>query len=678
VVSAAAALRPLRFLVPAAVLVGGSALIWGPPLGIVVNGAILGCLTALLALGLALVYRANRIVNFAQADMGAVPALLSVLLLKAQGWPLLAAIAAGAAAAALLGALTEFLFVRRFFRAPRLILTVATLGISQLLIGLALFMPGWFGEFVGESAIPPMIHLSFTVGDVHFFGNDVLVLVVTPAVLLALAGFMRFSDLGVALRGAAESADRAAMLGVNVKRVHSLVWVLASLLAFTALLLRAGVVGPAIGRVLSPSILLLALAAAVIGRMQDLPTIVSAGIGLGVVDQSVKFAWDRDPYRDLVVALVVFAVLLVVRERSERGDETSTWDAVREVRPVPSELRDQPEVQVVSAATVAVVAAFLLALPAWLPESRISLASAIAIFGMIGCSLVVLTGWAGQVSLGQMGFVGVGAATAGAVTSRLGWDLSIGLVAGGLVGAVAMILVGLPALRARGLGFPVATLAFGVVASSFLLNPQFFGDVPTALWNWLPGTTLRRPDLFGTIPIESETAYYYLCVGALAAAVLAVHSLRRSRSGRVLIGARENERQAQAYGVDPRAAIIVAFGVSGFLAGFAGALFFHHQTGLPTQEFYPAASLEVFATAVVGGLGSAGGAVLGAVYVRSIQWFLPGEWQFLATGAGLLLVLLVLPGGLGAALGDARDALLRRLARRKGIRVPSLVGEPVP
>ena len=194
------------------------------------------------------------------------------------------------------------IFVRRFFKAPRLILTVATIGIAQILVAVSLFMPGWFGDLSADR------YAAFVNVDVHrrdrcaFNGNDVAVFVIVPIVLIALAVFMRSSSIGVGLRGSAESANRALLLGVPVKRLHTVVWIISSVLAFIGLFLRAGVVGVSIGRVLGPEVLLPALGAAVIGRMERMPTIVSAAVGLGIVSQSVRYAWNQDAYRDVVIA----------------------------------------------------------------------------------------------------------------------------------------------------------------------------------------------------------------------------------------------------------------------------------------------------------------------------------------------------------------------------------------
>ncbi len=666
-------------LAPGVVMLVGSRLLFhGVPWGVPLVGAELGLLSGLLAVGLALTYRANRIINFAQADLGIVPSLLAALLILAAGWNYWLALPVGLISAALLGALVELIFVRRFFHASRLILTVATIGVSELLVSFSFFMPGWFGSLSRNQYDPP-IHANFTIGQVAFNGNDLSVFIVVPVVLVALALFMQRSAIGIGLRGSAESADRALLLGVPVKRLHTIVWSISAVLAFIGLFLRVGVVGLSIGRVLGPEVLLPALGAAVIGRMERFPTIVSAAIGLGIVAQSARFSWGQDGYRDALVGLIiVVAVLLIKNTTANRvgQDETSTWQASRETRPIPTELRGLPEVKIAAGVLGALVLFGLVSVPLFMGQSRVLLAGTIGIFAMIGLSLVVLTGWAGQVSLGQVAVVGIAAAASGSVTTRYHWDLSLAMLLGGAVGAVVMIAIGLPALHARGLSFAITTLALALVTSSYLLNPQFFSS-------WLPRGRIDRTDVLGRISVTSETRYYVLILVMLGFTLVAVRGLRTTRTGRVLIGTRENERAAQAYGIDARNSMVTAFAVSGFICGVAGALFVHQQRALDLAHFAPEAGLQVFSMVVVGGLGSMSGAIAGAVYVQGIDWFLPQEWSFLATGFGLLLVLMLLPGGLGGAFGDARDNVLRWYARHRGIRVPSLVAdtlvvEPVP
>jgi ABC-type branched-subunit amino acid transport system ATPase component/ABC-type branched-subunit amino acid transport system permease subunit len=271
-----------------------------------------------------------------------------------------------------------------------------------------------------------------------------------------------------------------------------------------------------------------------------------------------------------------------------------------------------------------------------------------------------------------MAFVAVGAAVGASLTARLGWDLALGLLGAGVVGAGLAALIGLPVLRRRGLTLAVITLAFGLATTSWLLSPRNFGD--GTRFDWLPPPRVERPDLFGLIDLRSESRYYALCLIALALVIVGVVGIRGSRTGRALVAIRENDRAASAFAVNPRTTTLQAFAISGFLAAFAGALFVHQQNGLQLDSYSAGESLVVFTMVVIGGLGSIPGALLGALFVRGVTWWLPVEWQIVATGAGMLLVLLIFRGGLGAALADARDALLRQVARRRGLTVPALTG----
>ncbi|MFI5048096.1 MAG: branched-chain amino acid ABC transporter permease, partial [Acidimicrobiia bacterium] len=207
----------------------GVQLLWAPPLGIVAQGALLGGLSALLALGLALVYRANRILNFAQGDLGAAPASLAVLLVVSSGASWLVAFTIGLVAAVVLGALVELVVIRRFFRSPRLVLSVATIGLAQVLAGLGLLLPRWFDVAAPPQSFPAPFDLSFTIEPLRFGGNDVVAIVVIPVAFLGLAVFLR-TRLGIAMRGCADDADRAALLGIPVRQVHAVVWTIAAVL----------------------------------------------------------------------------------------------------------------------------------------------------------------------------------------------------------------------------------------------------------------------------------------------------------------------------------------------------------------------------------------------------------------------------------------------------------------
>ena len=673
-------LSPLVFLTALAVVV------WHPTVGIILQGALVGGISALLAVGIALIYRANRIVNFAQGDLGVVPAILAILLLAPDqpggppDWmtdlPYLVALGVGLGAAIVLGFLVQKLFILRFSRSPRLILTVATIGIAQLLAALALFMPGWFGfEGLGAPQITPPFDITANLGGVVFDNNDLMVFFLVPLLLGGLAWFLRTTRVGMAIRAVAERSDRAATLGIPVGRIQTTVWIMTSVLAFATVFLRAGVISVPIGTVLGVTVLVRALAAAVIGRMDNFPRITAAAVGLGIVEQSIVYSTGRDIYVfPVIFVIIVVAIAVNRRRRGNRVDDdiVSTWQAVREIRPIPAELRRVPEIRAVRYALLGLVGLTAIALPFLLPAGKLSIATDTAIIATVAISLVLLTGWAGHVSLGQMAFAAIGGAAGGWITQSAGGDLAIALLVGGLSGALVAVVVGLPAARAGGLTLAVITLGLASATLYWLLNPEFF--------SWVPRGRFRvEPQLFGRIPIDSEASFYGLALAILALSIGLLQGIRHSRTGRVLIALRENPRAAESYGVNAVRTMLSGFAFSGFIAAMAGVLFVHHQHGFSTNivgnPFSPEASLRVFSIAVIGGLGSIPGAVIGTIYVFSLQYYMLPEYRFLATGFGLLAILLLLPGGLGAGLSETRDLGLRWVAKRRQILVPSLIAD---
>jgi ABC-type branched-subunit amino acid transport system ATPase component/ABC-type branched-subunit amino acid transport system permease subunit len=302
--------------------------------------------------------------------------------------------------------------------------------------------------------------------------------------------------------------------------------------------------------------------------------------------------------------------------------------------------------------------------PIGFSAAHLTLLTSVVIYALIAVSLVVLTGWAGQISLGQFAFVGIGAGCAGAMLVHAHADLFLVLGGAALAGGVAAFLLGLPSLRIPGLYLAVVTMAFAVPVSTWLLDGTYFPA--------LTPQVVRRPVLFDRVRLSSPLALYEFCLVVLVVAFLLARNFRRSRAGRVVLAVRENERAASSYGIAPWRAKLVAFTFSGMLAGLAGALYTLNLRGVSFAGFDPEKSIVVFTMVVVGGMGSLGGAILGALYVQGAQYFLTGAAQLLATGAGLLVLLLIIPGGIGEIIGRIRDRLLVAVARERAIAVPAL------
>lgn len=670
-VASASVRRAAVAFVPAIAIQVLQLVVYPMPFGTWFLGVILGLLAALVALGMALIHRANRILNFAQGDLGALPTVLAVGLIGVWHVEYFVGLFAGLVAALITGGLVELLVIRRLFRAPRLLLTVATIGISQLLIVFGLLLPRlWHRTSFSDQVVDVPFKVDFTIGSQIFRADELLALVVAPLVLVALALFLRTTDIGIAVRASADRPDRASLLGIPVRRVQTLVWAVASVLSFLGVFLRASAIGVSVATELSLASLVVSLAALVLGRLDNLPAITVSAVAFGILEQGVRWNHPDSPGLVYPVFAAVVLVVLILRRGGNRRSETeavATWSAAEEVRPVPAELRRLPLVKVLRWALPLVALAIAVALPAILAPSQQFKAATLAAFATIALSVVVLTGWAGQVSLGQMSFVGVGGAVGAVVTAQWHADLSLALLVAGIAGAAVAVIVGLPALRLRGLFLAVTTLAFALASSDYLFNRKTM--------SWIPKQRLARPALFDTFDLASQRSMYYLCLAVTVLAFLATSGIRRSRSGRALVALRDNERGVQAYGVNVIRTKLMAFALSGFLAAVAGCLLVHINQAYTEQPFTATESISIFTAAVVGGLGSLTGAVFGALYLNGGTWFLPDKWRLLPSAVGVLLVLLVFPGGLGSLLYRARDAALRWMARRRHLVVPSLMAD---
>ncbi|MEN3272209.1 MAG: branched-chain amino acid transport system permease protein livM, partial [Actinomycetota bacterium] len=446
-----------------------------------------------------------------------------------------------------------------------------------------------------------------------------------------------------------------------------IVWIVAGFLSAITAILRAPVAGFQFGSLSGFTLLMVALAAGVIGRMESLPITFGAAVLLTMGQQVLFFGTSHSgPDTGLILAAVLVALLVQRRRIGRLEVGSSTWQAVQEIRGVPTELKHLPEVRWAKWGLTGIGLAFFTWLPFVVPGSRASLISVIMLYGIIGISLVVLTGWSGNVSLGHWAIVGVGALLAQKwATATDPMDFFLILLLCGLVGAVVAVVVGLPALRIRGLFLGVTTLAFALTAGSWFFS-----------WNIFHATSaIRRPVIFGVWDVTPERDFYFVCFAALILALLAGRNLRNARFGRILIASRDNEKGAQALGVKIVYAKLGAFACSGFMASVAGALYAYHQQQLRADRFPADVSLLIFSMVVIGGMGSLGGAVLGAAYVRGTQYFLPAQFQLLVTGIGVLFLLLLFPGGLGQIMFNLRDRYLRWVADRRGLLVPSLVAD---
>jgi ABC-type branched-subunit amino acid transport system ATPase component/ABC-type branched-subunit amino acid transport system permease subunit len=624
---------------------------------VLVVGALAGMAYAVLAAGLVLVYRATGVINFAHGEIGAFGAAVLAKLVLDHGWDFWLALAVVLVVGGLVGALVEATVIRRLARGPKLALLVATIGVAQLLLLAQLLLPRVRLENAGP--FPSPLDRSLTIGNLVLTSPHFMVIAFVPAVVVGLGMLLQRTPWGLAIRASSDNRDAAELAAISTRRVSTSVWVLAGVLSTLTVVLvnplrNVNVGGLAVSEALGPGLLLRALAAALVGRLVSLPLALAGGIGIGVVEALV-FANVADPsWSELLLFLLVLTLVLV--RGGDEGQETGLEGLGTLVRPVPDRLRQLPWVRhgglAIGIAGVAVAALLPVVFGS---ASQTFLFGRMLVFAIVGLSVTMLTGWSGALSLGQFAIVGLGAMTTVFLHDRgmpYGAAVAYSVVAGTLVA----LLIGFPALRLRGLYLAVTTLSFAVAAREwFFTQPWFLGDGSVVFVQ--PGTTLG-------VDFDAQKTFYLVCLAGLVVAAVATSRLRASGVGRSIIAVRDNERAAASFGISPAGTKLLAFALSGAIAAFGGSLLAGLTVQFGPGAFAPADSLAIVAMAVIGGLGSITGAVLGAVYVVGLPAALGATpaVKLATSGIGLLVLLLFKPGGFAQVAFRARDLLLERFA----------------
>jgi branched-chain amino acid transport system permease protein len=643
------------------------------PIGIVLLGVVYGSVTALGAFGLILVYRANRFINFAHGAMGSLVGVLAIGLVKVHGLNYWIALVLAVVVGGLLGGFIEVSTIRRFSNSSRLIATVASIGLAQALGGTELIGSKHEGFTALTGAFNPPFNLSVRIDVWTFHSAEILVVMVVPAVIAFLAWFLLRTNAGVAVRAAAENSDRALLLGIPVRRLATIVWIIAGSLAALTYMLQAPFEGVKPGVTSNgPTVFLPIVAAAVVARMESLPTAFASSIGLGIMYQVVYWNSKGSPSLVWPIYLGVIVVALLAQSGKlsrAQVSGTSSWSAVGALKPIPDELRRLPEVMWGKRALLAALAVAAVWIPHTWGASNQLLAGYAMVWALLGVSLVVLTGWGGDISLGQFGIAGVAGLVAANMVAHWNADFLLVILAAGATGAGVALLIGLPALRIRGLFLGVTTLALAVALDEYFINTSNFPQ-------FIPSAGVTRPLLLQRFDLNNDYEMYVVCLIFLVLSILAAVGLRKARAGRVLIATKDNQRAAEASAVPTTTVKLAGFAVSGVIAGVAGALDVLLLQAISPGSFPSFDSITAFCYAVIGGLGSITGALIGVLtfkYLESITAL--GQIHLLISGVALLWVLSVFPGGLGQLVYAGRDKLLKLIADRRGILVPSLVAD---
>jgi branched-chain amino acid transport system permease protein len=640
-----------------------------------------GAAYAALAMALVTTYRGTGVINIAQGAMAMWAAYVydelrrhGDLVLPAGrvdlggGLPLWPALLTGVAVAAALGLILHVAVFRPLRSAPPLAKVVASVGVAITLQALVVLRFG-----TGRRAVPPALPSDpVRIGSLSFSEDRIWFAALVAAIAVVLWAYGRYTRAGLATRAAAESERGAILLGWSPDRLAAATWVLAAVVGGVA----AMVVAPSVG--LDPVswtlMVVPGLACALVGRLTSVGAACAAGLALGAVESEITFLSAKDWWPGWAtvgvaetVPLLVIVVALFVLGRRLPGRGSATVDPLPPV-PVP---RIRPPI--VAGLVVAGFAALLLTEGSY----RFGVITSM-IVALMALSLVVLTGFVGQISLAQAAFAG----SAGFVLSKIGTGLPfpLSLLVAALAATGLGLLVAVPALRVRGVQLAVVTLAAGVAIEQLVFqNPRLTG----AGGNLIPDARILGVDL--AVRRGAELARWQfgaLVLVVLTVAALAVANLGRSGTGRALLAVRSNERAAASICVDVAAAKLMAFGLSAFLAGLGGALLGYSRGQLSADSFGVSVSLTLLAFAYLGGISSVGGALvagalapLGIGYVVLDRTTDVGQHYLLVSGILLVMTAVLNPGGIA---GTVRSRLARHPSRPAGRarRAPTTPSDP--
>lgn len=625
-------------------------------------GLMLGCIYAIAAMGLVLTYTVTGVFNFAHGAVGMLAAFVYFELRVRRGLPTPIALTLVVFVMAPLMGLVAERLLRRFQGADYATSLVVTIALTVGLLGVATraFDPG-------EARNVPYLfgNNRITVLSVPITYDRIAMVVIALLVAFGLRGLLFRTALGARMRAVVDDRELARLNGVRSVLIARCSWMIGFSLAALGGVLFAG--GQNLDAIVLTLLVLNAYGAAMVGRLTNLPMTFVGALLLGLSQELTNVSWlwpSSDVFLRLRLAIpglfLVIAVLLVPSFRLSAGRIVG---------------REQPRVPTLRASLVA-AGAFIAAIAITtqvVPDDILTEVLRGLVIATIALSLVALTGLSGQISLTQYLFVGIGAFTTGQL---FGGDTVLGMLLGGLVSGALGIIVALPAVRLRGLHLALSTFGIALAGREAILgDPRIFG---------FGGLQVGRPTILG-LSTESNGAFAIWSAIVLSALAVAVGVVRRSWFGRQLTAVRDSELAAATLGMRVRWVKLAVFGLSGFIAGCAGALFGGFSGAVDGNQFDPLNSLLILLFAFVGGITSVTGAVLAGglfallTYAQSAFPDLGGV-VFIAVG-GAAIALGRQPNGIaGVLLADRgwRPSLSRLTAwrprRRTRPAAPALVG----
>ena len=616
---------------------------------IAIGGLVVGSIYAAIALGFSLVYRVTGAINLSQGGFALVSAMTGYTFAVAWGWPLVFAIPAAVLTTVVAGvALARFTFVPALSRLSNANVLMLTAGILTMIEGFSLVV--WGSQ---PYATPPFSgEKPLAFGAILIPTQAFWVFGATALTIFALWFLIARTKLGKALRACAENPAAASLMGIDVPRMTLLSFGLATLIAAISGVIVAPTTSLQFdtGRLFTIS----GFVAAAIGGIASFPGAVIGGLFLGLVTQ-LSTAYISSLFSSAISLLILLVVLIWRPQGLIQAGVPRRQDTRDEVKAAGHAAKLPGHLGWPLAALAVIVAALI---PFVVADNGIMSGLVIAaILFMALMGLDVLMGYAGQVSLGQAGFMAIGGYTSGYLAINHDIEPVLSILAGIGVSLACALVLSVVTLRLRGLYLALATLAFGLLVDSCAVG---FLDITGG-----PSGLVGIPSFsFAGFTFASPRAMYYLVLALDVVILLGLFGAMRSGFGRALKAIRSDQMAAAALGVNVVRYKLAAFLISVTLASLAGSLYAFFFNFLAPEMVGTSRSLELVAMLIIGGESTLVGGLFGALLLTLLPvMFAPlAIYKTFASGALLVISFLHLPQGIYGALiqiitrlGGSRD-----------------------
>jgi branched-chain amino acid transport system permease protein len=599
-----------------------------------------GCSYALVAVCLVLTYQATGVFNFAFGAQAFASAFIFTYLTEYHNW---SGFEAFLLSVVVMGPVVGWAFDRLLFRHIQNSNSTAKLVCSlALLVGIPSLLPVIFGsqELLATATIFPFFNpnvVYFTLAGQPVNGIDLATVSVTVVVLILLTILLRYTSLGLQMRGAVESRRLVQLDGVNANGVVAVAWIISSFMASLA-----GVLLAPVYQNFNPedyvTLTVVAIAGAAWAMLRSLPVAAGVAVLIGVVTTVLQGYLPPNGFFNAAVVpslpfLAIVAALLFLpgmRDLDSSRDPLATIDPPPP--PIAASARAPSMDRIIRSLWWVLLAAFIVSMLTWMPivwEGVFNLGLTLSI---ILLSVTLITGMAGQLSLCQGTFAGIGAFTAALLAEHLGLNMLIGGLVGALLASAVAVILAVLSLRLRGLGLALMTLAAALLFDSTAFNDTYItgGEQGTSIKSsWLGTSAFFNFD---------GHAMFLLAMGALIVAVVLVLQVRKGTVGRNLAAMRGSETAAAGLGVNLTLQRIVVFALSGTVAGIGGVLFsIQHQVVNP-GDWNTSFSLVLVVLVVTTSVSTVEGAIqagIGFFFVNQLLTYLPGRFG----GQSLTIVL---------------------------------------